>query len=272
LRGALKWVAQFDVASCSLGSSARRRPRLTDDVVPDEKNPMASRKKKSAAASLPLGELPLSRRALGWLAWNKVERVAPPCSKEQTKKLLRERGAPAWPVLVAVETTFGGLLGQTSDDRELWFGACGGPCFGKVRKSQPLVCVAAYSPILWYVDEAGRVFEFDELGEPFYESDSIAHRIEQLAVHRTTGVCFTGRHGERSAKLLGLAEVGEARDSMTRAWGEPAQDHVKGVFVEECFTPSRYGARDRVWSTWIDAADAVVRKAETRLKLKRSSS
>jgi hypothetical protein len=173
--------------------------------------------------------------------------------------------------LVAVETTFGGLSGEASDGREIWFGVRGRTWFGRVRKGRPLVAVACYSPIVWYMDEAGRVIEFDELGEGFYESDSIAHRIEELAIHRTSGVSFAGKHGERFAKLLGLSEVAEVRDSMTRAWGEAARDHVKGMLVTECFTPSDYGKKDRVWSTWIDARESAVRGLETATGLTRDT-
>lgn len=120
------------------------------------------------------------------------------------------------------------------------------------------------------MDEAGRVIEIDELGEGFFESDSIAHRIEELAIHRTSGERFAGQHGARFAELLGLTEVLEVRDSMMRAWGEAAHDHQKGVLISECFTPSDDGTRDRVWSTWVSAKNAVVRELEKKMGLHRT--
>lgn len=230
-----------------------------------------STRKKNGNASQPLGDLPLSARALRWLASKGVRRVGPPCSEEETRALLARRGAPSWPVLVAVETTFGGLSGETPDGREIWFGALGRTWFGRTQKRRPLVAVGCYSPIVWYMDEGGRVLEFDELGEGFYESDSIAHRIEELAIHRTSGVSFAGQHGERFAELLGLSEVAEVRDSMTRAWGEAAHDHAKGMLVTECFTPSDYGKKDRIWSTWVAAKEPAVRRLETATGLTRNA-
>lgn len=216
--------------------------------------------RSASPATSSLDALPLSRRAIAWLGARRVTRIAAPRSPEETTARLAAQGAPAWPVLLAVEATFGGLRGDTPDDRELWIGTCGGRWFGSPRKGAPMYAVAAFSPIVWYMDEGGRVIEYDELGVNVYQSDSLAHRIEELAIHRTIGEPFAGQHGERFAAALGLTEVAEVRDSMSRAWGEARHDHVRGTLVAEMFAPFEYGQTDRTWTTWVNGPPATLQK------------
>ena len=181
------------------------------------------------------------------------------------------RGAPAWDALVRIEMQLGGLRGaDPRDERELWVQIEHGAA--RLLDGEPHVVVGGYSPILWLVRESGRVVELDELGERFYESDSLVHRLEQLALF-DSGVParrYEGARGEALAARLGLAPIPEASDSMQRYWGTGGSrfETSEGVQVSECLTPSDYGARDRVWSTWISCAreealeDAVARVGE----------
>jgi hypothetical protein len=212
--------------------------------------------KKRAAAEL--AELVhLSARARTWLASVGAARARPRLLAEDLRALLEERGVPCWEALLRAEARYGGIGGEGSDGREIWFGPPS-RWYGqrKTLDGRAHVLVAAFVPILWFMDETGRIVEIDDLGERFYESDSIDHRIEQLALfdsgdsHR-----MAGRRGDELAAVLGLAPIVEAGDSQQRYWAKNGSAHEtgRGVLLSEVFTPSDYGARDRVWSTWLSS-------------------
>jgi len=179
-----------------------------------------------------------------------------PLGRAQVERVLEERGLPRWEALARVEARYGGIAGEGDDGRELVLGITG--AFGATRAidGRKHVLVAGYSPIGWFMDEAGRVVEIDDLGERFYESDSIEHRIEQLALFDAGGSQqLSGQLGEELAAALGLDPIPETSDSFQRYWGSggSAYEHGSGVLLCECFTPSDYGAHDRVWSTWLSS-------------------
>lgn len=186
-----------------------------------------------------------------------AKRERGPVPPSELRTLLEKLGVPPWPVFFDAEARYGGIAGVGSDDRELWIGARH-RAYGAKRTldGRPHCVLAAFSPILWYADEAGRIVEIDDLGERFYESDSIEHRIEQLALFDAgDSERLDGRRGEEIAAILELEPVPEAADSRNRYWarGGSAYEHGKGVLLWECFTPSDYGKKDLVWSTWIMA-------------------
>jgi len=112
--------------------------------------------------------------------------------------------------------------------------------------------VGGFDSVNWFVDAEGKVIEVDELGVSFYAADSLAQRMEQLALERErrgVPVVHDGRVGAPIAKARGLALVGEAKDSGHCTWmqceGEqPCQ-------VVESFEPTAYGRSERVWRTYV---------------------
>lgn len=113
--------------------------------------------------------------------------------------------------------------------------------------------VGGFDFLDWFVDAEGKVIEVDELGVPFYAADSLAHRMEQLALEheRPPGdpAVHPGRVGAALAKARGLVLVPEAKDSGHCTWmqreGEPPCQ------VVESFEPTEYGATERVWRTYV---------------------
>lgn len=176
------------------------------------------------------------------------------------RRYLTEHQLPAWPALIALESTVGGLGGITKDDRDVSIGVA--PRFGtnRVIDGRTHLRVAHYDPILWFMDEAGRIVEIDDLGERFYESDSITHRIEQLALFDWHGnvECVAGFQGAALAKALELLMIPEACDSRQRYWASPGATARKGILVRESFEPRDYGSRELVEKTWISAGTKAV--------------
>lgn len=125
----------------------------------------------------------LSARATRWLDELGVTQRRRRLDEAALRRWLAKHEVPAWPALLAVEARYGGLANPSTSRREIGFGV--GRWFGRRRMidGREHRIVAGYSPIAWFMDEAGRVVEIDDLSEQFYESDTIEHRIEQLAVY-----------------------------------------------------------------------------------------
>lgn len=201
----------------------------------------------------------LSARATQWLHDRGVTQRRPRLTAAAMRRYLADQDLPPWPSLLAVEADFGGLGCITSDERELAFGADN--WFGKRRDidGRPHILVALYEPIRWFMDEGGRIVEIDDLGERFYESDTIAHRIEQLALFDWHGLHrkrLEGFCGRAIAEALDLELLGEACDSRQRFWASPGATAKRGILVRESREPSDYGKRDLVELTWIGAGGA----------------
>ncbi|MGE0400870.1 MAG: hypothetical protein AB7T06_29435 [Kofleriaceae bacterium] len=198
----------------------------------------------------------LSARARAWLAGHGVTQQRPRLDEVATRRYLDEHDLPRWQALVDVETTLGGLGGTASDERIVAFGIA--EWFGARRRIDDRlhVLVATYSPISWFMDEAGRIVEIDDVGHRFYESDSIVHRIEQLSlvdwhgrhVHRALGA-----RGRAVARALDLVPIVEASDSRQRFWASRDASPTTGVLVRESLEPDEYGKTALVQLTWITA-------------------
>jgi hypothetical protein len=192
----------------------------------------------------------LSSRVRAWLAAHGVTQQRPRLDEAATRRFCAKNKLPTWPSLLAIEARFGGLRGVASDSRVLEFGVS---TFGWRREidGRLHLLVAYFDPILWYMDEAGRIVEIDDLGHRFYESDSIDLRIEQLALYdwpgRHTGD-IPGFHGGSIATALELIYIPEASDSRQRHWASP----ISGILVRESLEPRDYGSRDLVENTWIN--------------------
>lgn len=120
------------------------------------------------------------------------------------------------------------------------------------RGGRPYTIVGGFDSLSWFVDAEGEVIEVDELGVSFYRADSLAQRMEQLALERGqrgTPVVHAGRVGAALAKARGLVLVREAKDSGHCTWmqreGEPPCQ------VVESFEPTEYGQTERVWRTYV---------------------
>lgn len=192
-----------------------------------------------------------------------ASRNSPRCDEAAARRYCAKHGIPTWPALLAIEANYGGLRGVGSDRRAIEFGVA--KWFGRRREidGRSHLLVAHYDPILWFMDEAGRIVEIDDLGERFYESDSIAHRIEQLALYDWCAnniASVPGFHGRALATALDLAHIHEASDSRQRYWASA----ISGILVRESLEPSDYGKRDLVEKTWISARteDALERARE----------
>jgi hypothetical protein len=126
--------------------------------------------------------------------------------------------------------------------------------------------VGGFDMVVWLVDAEGKVIEVDDLGVSFYAADSLAQRMEQLALERERppGVpsVHTGRVGAALAKARGLVLVGEAKDSGHCTWmqreGEPPCQ------VVESFEPTEHGATERVWRTYVYEPRGTTQKAPKR--------
>ncbi|MFN0246784.1 MAG: hypothetical protein ACKV2T_07730 [Kofleriaceae bacterium] len=193
----------------------------------------------------------LSPRVRAWLAAHGVTQQRPRLDEAATRRFCAKNKLPTWPSLLAIEARFGGLRGVASDSRVLEFGVS---TFGWRREidGRLHLLVAFFDPILWYMDEAGRIVEIDDLGHRFYESDTIDHRIEQLAVYDWQARHYRsipGFHGHALAKQLDLIYISEASDSRQRHWASP----ISGILVRESLEPRDYGSRDLVETTWINA-------------------
>jgi hypothetical protein len=212
----------------------------------------------------------LSTRARRWLADRGVERERRPADEESVRSALSRAGAPAWPKVIAVELRYGGLRGTDPNDAcEVWFGSWPDSGFGATRKidERVHVLVGGNGPIRWFIDEAGRIVEIDDLGERFYESDTIEHRVEQLALFDvgTHVKALEGRHGERIAKELHLVSLREPSDSRQRFWTRDAED-PSTLLVRESLEPSDYGRRDLVPRTWLSASHVAALTEASRAK------
>lgn len=197
----------------------------------------------------------LSSRATAWLAGRGVTRQRAPLAERDLRRYLEEQQLPAWPALLAVEAALGGLGGTTPDERDVSIGVPFGT--SRMIDGRLHLCVGYYDPILWYMDEAGRIVEIDDLGERFYESDSVAHRIEQLALFDWHGgiiACVPGFQGTAVATAHGLLPLDEPSDSRQRFWASPGANARKGILVRESLEPRDYGSRELVEKTWISAS------------------
>lgn len=199
--------------------------------------------------------VPVSPPAQAWIAFVGGRRRAPLAPTAVAKQLGRV-SAPSWPVLLDLEARFS-LEGDMVHGQVLWVGAKN-RLFGhpKTIEGRPYVLAGGFDPILWYVDETGRVVEVDDLGERFFESDSVAFRIEQLALEGPAAYReLSGRRGQEIAASLALLPIPEASDSKNAYWGTGGSDYEarEGLLVIERFTPREYGAREREWTTWLMA-------------------
>jgi hypothetical protein len=195
--------------------------------------------------------LPVSLRAQAWIAFVGARRRAPLAPTAVAHRLARV-GAPSWPVLFDLEARFS-LEGDVVHGRFLWIGAKHRG-FGRTRtiEGRPYVLAGGFDPILWYVGETGHVVEVDDLGERFFESDSVAHRIEQLALEEAAAYRqLSGRRGGELAETLDLLPIPEASDSKNAYWRGSDSEAQDGLLVLERFTPRAYGAREREWTTWL---------------------
>lgn len=194
----------------------------------------------------------LSPRILAWLRERNVTQERPRLDEAATRRYCAKNRLPTWPSLLAIEARFGGLRGVASDTREIAFGVSKWFGHRKQIDDRLHLLVAIYDPISWFMDETGRIVEIDDLGESFYASDSIAHRIEQLALydwHARNIFCVDGFRGRSLASELDLVHIREASDSRQRYWASP----ISGILVRESLEPSDYGKRDLVEKTWISA-------------------
>jgi hypothetical protein len=178
----------------------------------------------------------LSPTACAWLVARGVQPVS------------RAPLATTDPLLLAIHRRYGALSGiDPIDGRELWIASANG--FGATRTIDERThwLIGGYSPIAWWMDDAGVVVEIDDLGQRFYESDTLEHRIEQLALfdHGPEVERLDGCHGERIAKALGLEPIDHATDSRQRYWMRFE------LLVRESLEPSEYGQRDLVERTWV---------------------
>ena len=212
----------------------------------------------------------LSSTAQAWLIARGATRRRAPYPPGE---LERRTAIPNWAPLRAVEATYGGLFGVDPEDmQEIWAGVDETGAFGaeKTIDGRAHRLVGGYGPILWFMDEAGRVVEIDDLGERFYESDTLTHRIEQLARFHfgTHAERLEGGHGERLARALDLRAIEAATDSRQRYW-EAADS---SLLVRESLEPADYGSRTLVTLTWLMAPSPEVVRRALRGELKSSSS
>ena len=211
-----------------------------------------------------LDALELSPRATEWLASLGVTRFRPAFDPATATAVLARAGL-GWAAALEAEARFGGLWGQPTDGREFWLGLLGPhepPDAGPRRLAiggRPQVVLGWYGPIALCLDEAGRVTELDELGHTFYVADSLATRIEQLALdlwavheHREA---IAGRVGRRLAEALGLERLEEPGDRRQSFWATPGltSSSRRGVMVVESEEPVAYGAAELHGLTYVSA-------------------
>jgi hypothetical protein len=191
----------------------------------------------------------LSARATAWLDSLGVIQRRPRLGDPEMREWLASRNLPVWRSILAVEARYGGLGSPETYGREITFGV--ESWFGREHTidGRRHLLVAAYWPISWFMDEAGRVVEIDDLAEQFYASDSIEHRIEQLAVFERfdDNARLEGFHGKTLANAFSLERLDEACDSRQRIWAGP------DLMVRESLEPPGYGKRGLVQLTWVSA-------------------
>jgi hypothetical protein len=176
---------------------------------------------------------------------------------------LARHGFELTPELLALEETFGGVVGRRPDDRVLWIGIAASLALGDRKRprvrmvrelwGQTRFCVGGFDPCEWWASATGEIVEVDDLGESTFASSSVAKRIEQLA-HDSLRLGSQFSHvqsaaGAVMAKALALRPLAEPTDAWQRWWC----DEKRATFVVELRAPSTYGARDLVTRSYVYA-------------------
>lgn len=173
-----------------------------------------------------------------------IERPEARATDDVLAALLRERGYPEHPAVLAFERSYGGvLLGAGADDDPhaddesdlLGAYAClteGNHADPRGTDETPDLVPVMYSPndIIWFLDAGGRAWIEDTIEGPgpapyARDGDTLVARalLEGLLWRRRDGALDLDHPcGAEIASALGLPPLARASDDLTRWWGDAA--------------------------------------------------